>query len=124
MHERAKSDRFRRTYGVPAAAIATACLLTLVAGACRSGKHEGTERVSVDELSALLAGEAAPVVLDANCGRIRHQYGTIPGALLLTNYASYDIGSELPADDAPPTSLGRAQPSFSASRSRAAEFMQ
>jgi rhodanese-related sulfurtransferase len=57
---------------------------------------ESLPKVSVDEVAALIeAKQAQPV--DANGADTRKEYGTLPGAVLLTNYRSFDL-SELPAD--------------------------
>jgi rhodanese-related sulfurtransferase len=98
MKELARPYGGRRPYSSKPLAIAVACLIATAAAACRCASHEGMAQVSVDELSALLAGDEAPVVVDANSSRVRIEYGTIPGAVLLTNYGSYDVASELPAD--------------------------
>lgn len=52
------------------------------------------KRLSVDEL-VKVRGTVA--ILDANSDSVRKQYGKIPTATLLSNYASYKL-NELPAD--------------------------
>jgi len=61
-----------------------------------SDPHAALPKVSVDEVAALIdAKKVQPV--DANGADTRKEYGTLPGAVLLTNYRSFDL-SELPAD--------------------------
>ena len=61
-----------------------------------SDPHAALPKVSVDEVAALIeAKQVQPV--DANGADTRKEYGTLPGAVLLTNYRSFDL-SELPAD--------------------------
>jgi rhodanese-related sulfurtransferase len=77
------------TSGVaPAAAAAPA--------AASADPHAGLDKVSVDEVAALLEAKKAQAV-DANGVDTRKELGTLPGAVLLTNYRSFDL-SELPAD--------------------------
>jgi len=52
--------------------------------------------VSVDQVATLLETKKAQAV-DANGVDTRKEMGTLPGAVLLTNYRSFDL-SELPAD--------------------------
>lgn len=70
----------------PAAAPATAS----------ADPHAGLDKVSVDEVAALLESKKAQAV-DANGADTRKELGTLPGAVLLTNYRSFNL-SELPAD--------------------------
>lgn len=63
-------------------------------GSAASG---AVKELSVDELSALLAGDAPPRVLDANNVDTRKEYGTVPGATLLSSYDEYDV-AELGGD--------------------------
>jgi len=65
---------------------------------CLSDSHTALPSLSVDQLSALMSGPQAPVIIDANSSNVREEYGVIPGALLLTNYGSYDVATELPED--------------------------
>jgi rhodanese-related sulfurtransferase len=53
-------------------------------------------QLSVDEVASLLATHAVRAV-DANGPETRQEYGTLPGAVLLSNYRTFDT-SELPAD--------------------------
>lgn len=55
------------------------------------------KKVSVEELAALMAGKAAPTVLDANPQDVRNRLGMVPSAVALTSFANYDL-QELPAD--------------------------
>jgi rhodanese-related sulfurtransferase len=68
-----------------------------LASASAGGVSAGAlQKVSVDEVAALIeAKQIQPV--DANGADTRKEYGTLPGAVLLTNYRSFDL-SELPAD--------------------------
>jgi len=50
----------------------------------------------VDEVASLLATHKARAV-DANGAETRQQYGTLPGAVLLSNFQTFAT-SELPAD--------------------------
>jgi rhodanese-related sulfurtransferase len=58
--------------------------------------HAGLDKVSVVQVAVLLEAKKAQAV-DANGADTRKEMGTLPGALLLTNYRSFDL-SELPAD--------------------------
>lgn len=58
--------------------------------------HAGLPQLNVDEVASLLAAHEARAV-DANAAETRQQYGTLPGAVLLSNYRTFDT-SELPAD--------------------------
>ena len=50
-----------------------------------------------DELESLMnAGEAIPV--DANGASTRGKHGTVPGAVLLSDYKGYEPSAELPSD--------------------------
>jgi rhodanese-related sulfurtransferase len=90
--------------------IALTALLTLAAPAVAfagdgPGCHGGATVASVGEISVeTLASrlETTPtktVVFDANGDSTREKYGVIPGARLLTSYASF-AESELPSDKA------------------------
>src|SRR5215831_21411554 len=57
--------------------------------------HAGFSQLSVDEVADLLAKHEARAV-DANGPETRQQYGTLPGAVLLSNYAAFQT-SELPS---------------------------
>jgi len=52
--------------------------------------------VTVTQLAELQKDHKA-TVLDVNGQETRQQYGTIPGAILLTNFQSYDASKELPS---------------------------
>ncbi len=52
--------------------------------------------IGVDEVSTLLAAKQA-VAIDANGDDTRQKFGTVPGAVLLSNARTFDV-SELPAD--------------------------
>lgn len=83
----------------------------LTAAACKKDVGSATKEssvdqadaiaeVSVDELDRQLAASAAQAV-DANGNITRQRVGTIPGAVLLSDYEAFAI-SELPADKAKP----------------------
>lgn len=55
--------------------------------------------VTIDELAKLLDSEKPPKVYDANGKETREEFGTVPGANLLSSYDEYD-DSELKADKA------------------------
>ena len=61
-----------------------------------SDTHSALPKVSVDEVAALIEARQAQAV-DANGADTRKEYGSLPGAVLLSNYRSFDL-SELPAD--------------------------
>jgi hypothetical protein len=59
---------------------------------------EGITTLHVADLVALRsADEASPIVFDANGADFRTREGIIPGAVLLSSYAHYDVEKELPA---------------------------
>ena len=95
-------DSNRMSYRFRCFAAAAACLIATSTAACNSGSHDGMEQVTVGQLSELMAGDDAPVVIDANSSGVRGEYGTIPGAVLLSSYGKYDIAAELPGDTATP----------------------
>ena len=79
------------------ALIATTLLLSAVSG-CRPAEEEGFALVHVNDLVAMQGSRDGPVtVLDANGTDFRAREGTIPGAVLLSNYSKYDVEHELPA---------------------------
>ena len=53
--------------------------------------------VTVDELAAMIKSKKV-VVIDANGKDTRKKYGTIPGAILLSDYNKYDVAKELPKE--------------------------
>ena len=70
-------------------------LVVLVIG-CGHG-DEGFKLIHVDDLVALRESpDASPTVLDANGADFRAREGIIPGAVLLSNYKTYDVAKELP----------------------------
>jgi rhodanese-related sulfurtransferase len=87
------------------AAIAFALLLTAV-GACKKAATDSPskpatavhaeEELTVDELDRQLASGACQAV-DANGDMTRQRMGTIPGAVLLSDYEAFAL-SELPAN--------------------------
>lgn len=74
-----------------------AAIVAALSAGCRSA---GTELpiISVDQLAALLSQKADVTVVDANAQSTRNEFGVIPGAVLLSSYADYDIATELPSD--------------------------
>jgi len=76
---------------------ATAVVL-LSAVACGPRADEGFALIHVRELVAMRSASDTPVtVVDANGAAFRTREGTIPGAVLLSNYGTYDVERELPA---------------------------
>ena len=75
---------------------ALACSLLLIIGCGES--LEGITTLHVADLVALRSAEgASAIVLDANGVDFRTREGIIPGAVLLSSYAHYDVAKELPA---------------------------
>lgn len=70
------------------------------ASACGSAKQQmATLRsLTVDQLATVLQNHPNVTVLDVNGTDTRTRYGVIPGAKLLSHFAEYDVGKELPAD--------------------------
>jgi len=58
--------------------------------------HAALPKLSVDEVASLIDARRVQAV-DANGPETRKEYGTLPGALLLSNARSFDL-KELPAD--------------------------
>src|SRR5439155_22286865 len=59
---------------------------------------EGFTSIHVSDLVAMRnSNDGAATVLDANGADFRTRQGTIPGAVLLSNYSKYDVERELPA---------------------------
>jgi rhodanese-related sulfurtransferase len=65
-------------------------------------KSGGPRELSVDELAIMLDGKAEVGVFDANGGKMRDEYGVIPGATLLNGAASYDLATTLPTAKSTP----------------------
>jgi rhodanese-related sulfurtransferase len=63
-------------------------------------KDDGIAEINVDDLDRQLAAGGAQAV-DANGNITRKRMGTIPGAVLLSDYEAFSL-SELPADKARP----------------------
>jgi rhodanese-related sulfurtransferase len=63
------------------------------------GCHADTSGLATLEVAeaARLASVDGTVFCDANNAKTRAKFGTIPGAVLLTSYDSYDTSAELPA---------------------------
>ena len=79
-----------RSYRLALTTLAIAGLL-----GCRAD-ISGLATLEVSEAAALASADGT-VFCDANNAKTRAKFGTIPGAVLLTSYDSYDISSELPA---------------------------
>ena len=79
-----------RSYRLALTTLAIAGLL-----GCRAD-ISGLATLEVSEAAALASVDGT-VFCDANNAKTRTKFGTIPGAVLLTSYDSYDISAELPA---------------------------
>jgi len=66
------------------------------APAARPTDHDSVPAMTVDEVDAALTAKQA-IAIDCNNERMRKRMGTIPGAILISDDASYPA-SELPAD--------------------------
>ena len=62
----------------------------------QSAQKSAVQKVTIPQV-AQLQKEKKVTVLDANGEDFRKANGVIPGAVLLTNYAKYDVAKELPA---------------------------
>lgn len=80
-------------------AVVAALGLLTASGCTRS--EGGPRELSVEELTTMLEGSRPVAVFDANGGKVRSEYGIIPGAALLDDAGGYDIG-KLPDDKATP----------------------
>ena len=80
------------------ATAAVAALMTIAGLAACNADHGAFEQVTSDQLATMMSGDAQIVVCDANSKGVREEYGTIPGAVLLSSY-SFEA-SELPDDKA------------------------
>jgi len=84
------------------AVLALAFAVPSVALACdddapaKAEAKPAVKTVTVTQLAELQKAKKA-TVLDANGQETREKYGTIPGAVLLTNFQKYDLAKELPA---------------------------
>lgn len=58
--------------------------------------HAGLQSLGVDAVASMIEAKKL-VAVDANGTDTRKEYGTLPGALLLSNSRTYQLG-ELPAD--------------------------
>ena len=98
-------ERRRRTPGAMRKLqfLALVSPLLAVLGCGAGSQAEGFKLIHVDDLTALLdAPSRAVTVLDANGPEVRVREGIIPGAVLLSNYKTYDVEKELPPrKDAP-----------------------
>jgi len=77
--------------------LAAGVFAAFAATGCGTG-GDGVATLEVSELAALLKTDPTVRVYDANNASTREKYGVIPGAILLSDYAEYDVSSELPAD--------------------------
>jgi rhodanese-related sulfurtransferase len=80
-----------------AAFLLTCAVASALVPGCRADTT-GLATLTVPELVALLEHESDVVPIDANNAKTRGRYGTIPGALLLSNYRDYEPATELPGD--------------------------
>lgn len=78
------------------ATLAAVGLIAFAGLAACKADHGAFEQVSVDQLESMMKEQAGLVVCDANGKDVREEYGTIPGAVLLTSY-SFEA-AELPDD--------------------------
>lgn len=85
---------------VRSALVALALALPSAAFACdgesQAEAKASVKTVTIAQLVELQKAKKA-TVLDANNDEVRAKYGTIPGAVLLTNFQSFDPAKELPA---------------------------
>jgi rhodanese-related sulfurtransferase len=81
-----------------AAALTTPALALACEGKAKSAAaaKASVKNLTVAEVASLQKDKKA-TVLDANGEDFRKQNGVIPGAVLLTNYRTYDAAKELPA---------------------------
>ncbi len=83
-----------RTARVSLFAVPMIATMIWVATAAAAGEFTN---VSPGELEGLMkAGDA--IAIDANGATVRTKHGTVPDAVLLSDYKQYDPTSELPAD--------------------------
>ena len=76
--------------------LSIAIFLALVVG-CGPSREEGFKLVHIDDVVALQQSpDAKLTIVDANGADFRAREGIIPGALLLSNYKTYEPGKELP----------------------------
>ena len=89
----------RSVLGV-AVGVALASLVSAAsAQACQDTQRTAAVRpITVDQLAAVMENHPGVNVIDANGPETRAKFGIIPGAHLLSHYASYDPAKELPAD--------------------------
>ena len=73
-----------------------AMFLAFVAS-CGPSHEEGFRVIHVDDLVALQQSPDAKVtIVDANGAEFRAREGIVPGAVLLSNYKTYEVEKELP----------------------------
>ena len=82
----------------PAAAPADTAAPEAKPEAKKADAHDAFTNLSVEKVSALVASGDC-VAVDANSADTRKEYGTLPKAVLLSNYRTFQT-SELPADKA------------------------
>lgn len=85
-----------------ALAAVASCLALSAFASTDSTSKDKFKLIHVADLAAALKSPTPPVVCDANNKDVRAQYGTIPGAILLSNYKRYNVAKTLPADKATP----------------------
>jgi len=72
--------------------------IALVFALVACGREEGFRLIHVDDLVALQkSADACVTVVDANGAEFRTREGIVPGAVLLSNYKTYEPAKELPA---------------------------
>ena len=74
-----------------------AVVFTPLAFGCVS-TPDGVQELTIEQ-AATMAATGTATFCDANGQSTRDKYGTVPGAVLLSNYRNYDM-SELPPDKA------------------------
>jgi hypothetical protein len=68
-----------------------------LAASCGPSREEGFKLVHIDDVVALQQSPDAKVtIVDANGADFRTREGIVPGALLLSNYKTYEAEKELP----------------------------
>ena len=77
-----------------------ACL-TVVALLLGCQKATDVKEATVAEVAAYVKSGTA-TICDANDGEYRKVAGVVPGAVLLSNFAEYDVKATLPADKSRP----------------------
>jgi rhodanese-related sulfurtransferase len=93
-------SRLARASGLAIVSALASLVAVGPASAC-GGATQQTAKVrsiTVEQLASVLQNHPNVSVLDANGTDTRTRYGVIPGARLLSSFATYDPGKELPTD--------------------------